>query len=118
MADSRYRQFSTKVLPKQKRRIKVWGADEDTGKYIRCWNCGAIVDVDRDLGDPDKSGLTYAAVTIPDVQPPHDDGRDERRYDIMLATWNGTPGDGGNSDYQAKTSTVVRGCWLCGCTNL
>ena len=47
---SRYRPYHTKRLTGKRRVIRVWGVDEDTGKYQRCWNCGFIVDMTRYQG--------------------------------------------------------------------
>ena len=55
---SRYIRYSQKRLRKQKKTIRLYGENEDAGKYYRCWNCGFICNIDRDsLGDGD--GLTH-----------------------------------------------------------
>ncbi len=45
---SKYAQISVKRLPRQKQTLPLWGANEDTGKYFRCWNCGFICNRERD----------------------------------------------------------------------
>jgi hypothetical protein len=64
---SRHRKYLKSASVRHKRRIKVWGVDEDTGRFIRCWRCGFIVDTTRALGNPDYTGVTlidaYAQVT-------------------------------------------------------
>ncbi len=64
---SRYRKYLRSPAVCHKRRIKVWGVDQDTGKYIRCWRCGFIVDTTKSLGNPDYTGIVlldqYSQVT-------------------------------------------------------
>ncbi len=119
---SRYRRYHESILPKKKRRIKVWGVDEDTGKFIRCWNCGFIVNTERDLGDPENSGIVLQDVVIPDLPPPHMEGVDDTQYTQMtLDTLDqiGTMVDPNvKAYYTPRASISIRGCSLCGCTNL
>lgn len=57
MERGRYTSYSQRQTPHRKRTIHLSGSFEDRGKWIRCWNCGFIVNVDRDLGDPEQSGV-------------------------------------------------------------
>lgn len=119
---SRFRKYFRTTLRKRKRKIKVWGVDEDTGKYIRCWNCGFIVNVDRDLGDPDRNGTVFSDVVMADLPPPHREGYDDQQYVTAMSDtldMKSTLIDPAQDiQYTPRLSTVVRGCPLCGCTNL
>jgi hypothetical protein len=56
LESSRLTTYHKTTYPHRKRTIRLRGSFEDNGKYIRCWNCHFIVNVDRDLGDPERSG--------------------------------------------------------------
>jgi len=61
MNESRYRQYDTRRLPREKRIIRIFGAvsyvsgrpvKDQSNKMYRCWNCGFICNTDRDkIGD-------------------------------------------------------------------
>lgn len=90
MADaSRYAFYPRTHLSKQRRTHSVWGAQEDTGKYFSCWNCGFICNVERDqldYGDHARAGIVPTTFTDAD----------------------------GSTLYYPK---VTGGCPLCGCKN-
>jgi len=58
MTESRYIKYDRRGALSHKRSIPVPGADEQAGKFFRCWNCGYTCNTDRDkLGD----GVGYHA---------------------------------------------------------
>ncbi|MFA5377789.1 MAG: hypothetical protein WC455_18710 [Dehalococcoidia bacterium] len=64
MSESRFQRFHTTRLPKRRRRIRVQGAHEDTGKWIKCWNCGFTINTDR-LSATGRSGARHVVSTVP-----------------------------------------------------
>ena len=122
---SRYRKYEQHKYVPRRRRIKVWGVDEDTGKWQRCWNCGFMVNVDRDMGNPDRSGIQLYDNPHADVGgPPHQPGINDQLY--VMATIDAPTGLMGStavdpnvtSYYTPRESRAVAGCKFCGCTNL
>ncbi len=121
MERGRYTKYSQMRLPRRKRRIPVPGSFEDTNKYIRCWNCGFIVNVDRDLGDSERTGNYETDVIIP-AQPPEGSGSTTITIDqlnmVGLIIENGLDGNAITDYYTPRNALVSRGCKFCGVTNL
>jgi len=118
----RYTVYQERKYPTRKRRINVPGSFEDKGKYIRCWNCGFIVDLDRDLGDPNRSG-NYETDTIIESQPQTGSGSDtilgmDTLSMIGVLILNGLDGNPITDYYTPRIPLVSKGCPLCGCENL
>lgn len=122
MEQSRYTTYHKTRIPKRKRTIRLQGSFEDRGKYIRCWNCGFIVDTDRDLGDPEHSGNNPIENTVPSYSL-YDTGTPTKSsLDTLDAIGTGVYIDNIINTYtNYKTvyfPNVSRGCPFCGCTNL
>ncbi len=61
--DSKYGEFSYKRPPHKKRTIRVDGAKEDDGQWFKCWNCGFMNNINRNmLGDGE--GLSYSGGSV------------------------------------------------------
>lgn len=125
MTESIYRRPIRRRLPRQKKTIYLRGADEDRNKWIRCWNCGFIVNVDRDLGDPEHSGIQVSDAAI-EANPPFGTGDVNNTLSILenfdmvgLSLKNDAPdGTATTTIYTPRISEAVRGCKFCGCCNL
>jgi hypothetical protein len=118
----RYTTYATRKLSGRKRTIQLSGSFDDHGKYIRCWNCGFIVNVDRDLGDPERSG-NYQTDVIIASQSPTGSGTTpictiDKLGSAVVLIENGADGDPITDYYTPRLPEVARGCPLCGCTNL
>ena len=122
MEKGRYTVYAKMRLPKRKRRIAVPGSFEDTGKYIRCWNCGFIINVDRDMGDPERTG-NYETDMIVAAQSPVGSGDDiqlglDTLSMVGVLLIDGPDGNPVTDFYTPRIPQVARGCPLCGCTSL
>jgi hypothetical protein len=98
------------------------GSFEDNGKYIRCWNCGFIVNIDRDLGDAEHSGNYETDVSI-QAQGLAMGGTNpvsimEELDTIGTIIENGADGNPITDYYTPRLPEVSRGCPFCGCVNL
>jgi hypothetical protein len=118
----RYTTYSKMRLPKKRRRIVLQGSFEDTNKHIRCWNCGFIVDTERDMGDPGRTG-NYETDMVVSTQPRTGSGLDTNIYGDtlnMVGTLiaNGPDGNPVTDYYSPRIPQVSRGCPLCGVSNL
>jgi len=118
----RYTNYSTTRTPHRKRTIRVSGSFEDRNKYIRCWNCGFIVDTERDLGDSERSG-NYETDAVVYAQPLNFGGTNpissmDRLDTIGTIIKNGPDGNPITDYYTPRLPEVAKGCPLCGCTNL
>lgn len=121
MERGRYTHYSTHRTPKRARRISIPGSFEDKGKYLRCWNCGFIVDVDRDCGDSERSGNYETDFTI-EAGPLKGSGSTpymELDGLNMIGTMiiNGPNGDPITDYYTPRLPQSSRGCKFCGVTN-
>ena len=114
MERGRYTTYSQRTLPKRQRRINLPGSFEDKNKYIRCWHCGFIVDVERDLSSPGSPGTYVTDMVVPAaVGDSTILGMDTLTMIGVLVT------DDWNPDiYVRRIPHVGRGCPFCGTTNL
>lgn len=125
MERGRYTHYSQRRTPQRKRTIHLSGSFEDKNKYIRCWNCGFIVDTERDLGDSETSGnyetdaQVYSQSLVMGGESPYST--------IMVMDRLGMTGtmilEDANGDaitdyYTPRLPQVNKGCAFCGCTNL
>lgn len=122
MDKGRYTAYSTTRLPKRKRTIALPGSFEDSGKWVRCWNCGFIVNVDRDLGNQESAGNYETDFYFEAVSPA---GSGESPIIVMdtldqvgPCIVNGLDGDPVTDYYTPRMPQVSKGCPLCGCANL
>jgi len=119
---SRHTTYHKMRLPSRKRTIRLRGSFEDANKYIRCWNCGAILNVDRDLGDPERSG-NYETDAVVFAQPLNLGGVNpisvmDELDTIGTIIKQDAAGNNITDYYSPRLPEVSKGCWLCGCTNL
>lgn len=116
MESSRLTTYHKTTYPHRKRTIRLRGSFEDNGKYIRCWNCHFIVNVDRDLGDPERSG-NYETDAYVYADPLVTGGTSPVSLMEEVSTI-GTIIDPNATYYTPRLPQVSKGCPFCGCTNL
>lgn len=110
---SKYNQIHQTRAPKRKRTIRVAGSGEDEGKWYRCWNCGFINNIDRNIVG-DGEGISYTSTYVPfgykDVQTVSgtdtmmDVSIDDDAEVVMMGSL-------------VYASEAVAGCSFCGCKN-
>jgi len=57
-------------LPRHKRSKRLFGAEEDRGRWLKCWNCGFLIDTNMGLGSGDESGIRVTDIPSPSISPP------------------------------------------------
>jgi len=124
MADSRYNKTSTTRLPRQKRVKYLRGSGDDEGLYVKCWNCGFPVKIDRDLGDADHAGISVTDFADPSSAPASSGDKLNCMSTLDLfpsigcAVRSTMAGAAVSTYYTPRVSTAVQGCKFCGCTNV
>lgn len=130
MSKSRYVKTTRWKLPRHRRSVRLPGAEEDRGRYLKCWNCGFIVDTKLGLASPGSRGLFYTDSPNPTVatsMPGYQRNliaHWKSPFFIGLLPRNGP--DGTPSTFlpdvldatQITGEAVVGACPLCGTTNL
>jgi hypothetical protein len=114
----RYTRYFKTRLPKRKKTIRVPGSFEDKNKYLRCWNCGFIVNTERDLGSSDRDG-NYCEDFAVEGQAVSGNGVDpilgmETLDGVGIVLENGADGDPITDYYTPRVPKVSHGCPLCG----
>jgi len=95
------------------------GVDEDSGKYFRCWHCGAICDKDRELlgGPNDKHGVYHDV----EENAGYIDTADPATLLLGLSgnmALMEVDSDGTNRPiYVTYEVNAGSGCWFCGSRN-
>jgi hypothetical protein len=126
---SRFSHLRRWRLPRHKRSYRVWGAEEDRGRYLKCWNCGFLIDTTKTpVIVSESSGLRYSDAVNPDEnlgaefrQPitGTPTGYWDNPFQIGLAPLNGPDGTPNTVfTYTLRTVESVAGCPFCGTTNL
>ena len=129
MERGRYTSYSTHKTPHRRKNIRLSGSFEEKNKWIRCWNCGFIVNTERDLGDPEHSGvlITDTGVSVTDAiveaQTLCMGGSDPRGSidtlnGVGTMIMNDASGTAITDYYTPRLASAIRGCKFCGCTNL
>lgn len=122
MERGRYTSYSQRQTPHRKRTIHLSGSFEDRGKWIRCWNCGFIVNVDRDLGDPEQPGveITDAIVQAQTLEMGGTAPNCSMDNLDMVGTLikQDASGTAITDYYTPRLAEVSRGCPFCGTNNL
>ena len=123
---SRFRHPIRWRLPRHKRSYRIWGAEEDRGRYIKCWNCGFLIDTHRGLNVSDTNGNSYTQTvgsnnSIP-IAPP------DSVYVNEIQQYQGSFVVGSGNDKVSigmmtpaviySIDTSVGACPMCGTTNL
>uniref|UniRef100_A0A6M3JL02 Uncharacterized protein n=1 Tax=viral metagenome TaxID=1070528 RepID=A0A6M3JL02_9ZZZZ len=121
MEQGKYTRYSQSTLPKRKRTVRVPGSFEDKNKYLRCWNCGFVVNTERDLGSSDRDGNYQEdfAVVGQSVTGSGDSivlGMDTLDM-VGIILKNGADGDPITEYYTPRVAKVSHGCALCGVTS-
>jgi hypothetical protein len=121
--NSRYIRTHRSPLPKKKRSEELYGSFEDSGKYIKCWNCGSVIDVTRNISGI-GNGVRHEDFPIEDL----DIRSSGEPKDIVLTMdtlnmegvilENGADGNPITDYYTPRKSVALGGCWLCGTKNL
>jgi hypothetical protein len=125
MEQSRFYQYSTTRIPKRKRTVRLQGSFDDRGKYIRCWQCGFIVDTQRDLGNPGKTGgyvdeaeYSETEIRMSGNNKLYLDANGYNQFGVGPLIKLKPDGTAITDYYVPKISRVSMGCPLCGVTNL
>lgn len=121
MEQGKYTRYSRKTLPKRKRTIRVPGSFEDKNKYLRCWNCGFIVNTERDLGSSDRDGNYQEDFAVEGVSVAGSGENPVLGMDTLdgagIILENGADGDPITDYYTPRVPKVSHGCALCGVTS-
>ena len=120
---SRFAPIRRWKLPRHRRSRRLPGAEEDRGRWIKCWHCGFRIDLHSNLGLGDGSGIE-----VTDVAAPSDNVDEsvpwvvynETPFTLGLLLRNGPSGDPDfvTDVYTPRLATAFAGCPLCGCRNL
>jgi hypothetical protein len=94
------------------------GSFEDSGKYARCYNCGFIVNLDRDVGDPERANLKITDAIVK-AQTLEMGGTNpistlETLNGVGVMLENNAAGSAITDYYTPRLPTVNRGCPFCG----
>lgn len=128
MSDSRYIHIHQKRLPTRKKVVMLQGAFEDDGKYFKCWNCGSINSIDRNVGF-DGNGISVKDITIASSKDTlaqfNELLTDNQKITIgfsgfeeLVMLRNGLDGEAITTYYTERSAESVKGCWFCGSTNI
>ena len=125
MEKGRYTHYSQRHTPQRKRTIHLSGSFEDKNKYIRCCNCGFIVNTERDLSDTETSGnyetdaIVYSQSLVMGGESPYSTIIVMDRLDMAgTMILEDANGDAITDYYTPRLPQVNKGCAFCGCTNL
>ena len=125
---SRYIKLRRGRLPRKPRSRQVWGAFEDTGVYMRCWNCNFIFNRDRDAqgggGDDQGDGRQFTdAISVSEYGADPlgrieiDNNPNQHMLDAVLIQEDGS-GNPIEPLYTPRKVDVSGGCPFCGTRNL
>jgi hypothetical protein len=118
----RYTRYSKSKLPKRKRTIRVPGSFEERNKYVRCWNCGYIVNTERDLGSSDRDGNYSEDFPVYGVAVANSGNSPLLGLDTLnnigIILQNGADATADTDYYTPRMPKVSHGCPFCGVTNL
>ena len=108
---SRYNETRSNRVPHQKRTIKLAGSGDDDGKWYRCWYCGFINNIDRNVTGSGE-GLSYSVGVI------DNDIKGNATKSFMIGN-SGTSVilKDGFSERHNIGAYSVSGCSFCGCKN-
>jgi hypothetical protein len=110
MAHSKYIRPTRTPERHVKRTIPIWGAEEETGVWFRCWYCGFINDSRvRIVADTDTDGKSYAvSVQQPDLKAAGMSFAD----DVVMPSYNPV-----FEEVHMLVGTANQGCAFCGSLN-
>jgi hypothetical protein len=123
MTRSRYIKTQRHKLPRHKRSQRLEGSFEDSGRWIRCWNCGFINDLSK-LSLTGESGISvrdfsYENQDLADSGDPNNITLTLDQLDMEgVVLENGPDGSAVTDYYTPRIPVAVRGCAFCGCGNL
>jgi hypothetical protein len=115
-------------LPRHRRSTKLWGAESDRGRYLKCWNCGFLVDTQKGLSSSESNGNSYSQTagtnnSIPTTPTSPLYGHTIQDYqgsfDESAAPGNDKVSIGAITTFVLYSiDTSIGACPLCGTTNL
>lgn len=121
MSISRYFKIRKNRIPKRKRTIAKPGAESDTGKYFKCWNCGFTCNTDRDVfGDSGSNESPLSFKIVPTVPTSSIFGQSSQ---LVLDSGEGVlmkldaTGAVARTDKHNYAPLITIGCPLCGTLN-
>lgn len=128
MSDSRYIHIHQKRLPTRKKVVTLHGAFEDDGKYFKCWNCGTINNIERNVGF-DGNGIVVKDKTIVSsvdtllqfnaiLTNNQKITMGFSGFGELVMLENGPDGEAITTYYTARKAESVKGCFFCGATNI
>lgn len=108
---------------KRMRTRRVKGSEEDAGKWVRCQNCGFILDITK-VSTGTGSGIVHEEFAdIPMSPVSSGDPKLVQLYLDTFSTVGGVIQNGADSEpitdyYLPRKAVAVSGCPFCGCKNL
>ncbi len=118
MERGRYTTYSQRKTPPMRNKTMLRGSFEDSGKYARCYNCGFIVNLDRDVGDPERANLKITDAIVK-AQTLEMGGTNpistlETLNGVGVMLENNAAGSAITDYYTPRLPAVNRGCPFCG----
>jgi hypothetical protein len=106
-------------LPRHRRSTRIFGAFEDRGRWLKCWNCGFLIDSNLGLGAGEGSGVLVTDAPTPN---PSFVGQGEPLQCLLddpfevglVPSSTADPAD----VYSLRKTEVFAGCPFCGTRNL
>lgn len=104
----------------KRRSRKMKGSNEDSGRWIRCQNCGFPIDLTKLHVSKGGDGRSYQDAMVP--SEPSDPDNNILTFDtvnmadVLIAT--GSDGNAITDYYTPRVVTVTSGCPMCGTHNL
>jgi hypothetical protein len=121
---SKYGKYRRRRVPRHRRGQQLEGSFEDKGKWFKCPNCGQIINIEKENGDPERDGLYY----VDDITPspsPVGSGDPLNALSVMdswalmgLGMELGPDGVTPREIYKNFKHQVSGGCAFCGTMNL
>lgn len=99
---------------------KMKGSHEDSGRWIRCWNCGFPIDLTKLHVSKQGNGKSYQDAMVPS-EPSDPNSKlltteTVNMVDVLIQT--GADGEAITDYYTPRKVTVTSGCPFCGTHNL
>jgi transcription elongation factor Elf1 len=117
LSQSRYIRTRRTPLHKKKNVRRLVGSFEDSGKYFKCWVCGAINSIERNIGF-DGYGTTCVDIIQEDIT------KQSNKLTLDSVDMIGTMIKLGQDSlpittyYTPREVQTIFGCWSCGSTNI
>lgn len=135
MNKSRYVRIVKERIPRPRKGITIPASGEETGRWIRCWNCGFPINTDRGMeGSSEAEDFDYSEVNLTMRGSNPLPGNRFNRPALVEGDYNtgtvdlfGSMGTAiqldpdGNADpftYTPRKVVITGGCPFCGSTNI